>query len=520
MNHKKWFNDHFKEALVLDVLSNLSQKGVLLLMAYTLGLMVDQIQSGETHVIRAHFGTFVVLMLVLIVVLPFLGWMSDKYYVKNGFDYENSLFECLMKGSFEVRLKMGSGEIVDRFLEDTNDYKIFRFNAISHRLIYGVILIGGSIYLLLLNRSLALVVLILLLLFTGVYWPFKKKQASLTKDLNHNKSILFDEESALVEAYETTRVWGIEKKVLKTLDKRISRYLYWYEKSSVMGILLEACQSLVEGLFPLIVTLIGLKQIERGQLTFAELAQMLLIVSWLTESTIMLNRAIGDRAKSKQIEKRLEDLIREPEQQGTCELEAVDRIVFDSIDYTYPKGQGNQCDQKPVFKDFSRIFSGAQRYDIHEENGWGKTSLMRLLTGLCTPQKGRILINDYPLDHWSLSSLRGQISLVSQESLLFNQSVKDNIILESTYDPKEYNRLIKGLGIESLQYRRVTNQGDQLSAGEKHKIALARILLNPRSVMIFDEPFNHLDSESITFFNQCIDNLKGMRIVISHANMK
>ncbi|MBG91331.1 MAG: hypothetical protein CL521_05895 [Actinobacteria bacterium] len=134
------------------------------------------------------------------------------------------------------------------------------------------------------------------------------------------------------------------------------------------------------------------------------------------------------------------------------------------------------------------------------ENGIGKSTLFSLLLYLYQVNQGQILIDGHPVQSYSEATLRKNISLVPQQAFLFQGSIKDNIIMGRKVSEQDFNNacelsgvfnLVKKFdkGVESL----VTEKGNNLSGGEKQKIAIARALVENPSVLLLDEPTNNLD---------------------------
>jgi len=160
------------------------------------------------------------------------------------------------------------------------------------------------------------------------------------------------------------------------------------------------------------------------------------------------------------------------------------------------------------------------------KSGCGKSSLVDLLCGLYKGYKGKIIIGDTELRKLSLSSWRKTIGFVSQDTFLFNESVRENILL-GKHDASEEE--IKAAARMAYSHEFIENlskgydtvlgdRGQKLSGGQRQRITVARALIRSPELLIFDEATSALDSESERLIQQSIEDLSECKtiIIISH----
>lgn len=155
---------------------------------------------------------------------------------------------------------------------------------------------------------------------------------------------------------------------------------------------------------------------------------------------------------------------------------------------------------------------------ISGESGCGKTTLIKILCGLCEKSSGKITVNgkDKVTSAYVLSN---RMSVSMQDAYIFNRDAKLNILYPDGTAEKDYMPLIKKLSMEKIlnrKYDETTNQNFEnlLSGGEKKRIGISRALLRQADVYIFDEPTNDLDSKNAKFIINEINALKSDAIVI------
>lgn len=167
-------------------------------------------------------------------------------------------------------------------------------------------------------------------------------------------------------------------------------------------------------------------------------------------------------------------------------------------------------------------FNKGEFVAVSGESGCGKTTLIRLLCGLCERTSGKILVNDKEkINH--TYTLVDKMSVSMQDAYIFNRDAKLNILYPDGTEIKDYKPLIKKLSMDKIFNRKYDENNDQnfenqLSGGEKKRIGISRALLREAEVYIFDEPTNDLDSKNARVIIDEIDKLKenAIVIVVSH----
>ncbi len=193
-------------------------------------------------------------------------------------------------------------------------------------------------------------------------------------------------------------------------------------------------------------------------------------------------------------------------------------VTFDNVFFKY--------DEEMVLKNISLDVKAGQILALVGMSGGGKTSLVNLIPRFYDVSKGAILVDGIDIRKASISSLRRQIAIVTQEPILFNDTVRNNIAYgNQNASQEEIDRVAKAAYaydfIQSFPDKFDTIIGElgaRLSGGEKQRICIARALLKDAPVLILDEATSSLDTESEMLVQKALENLMKDRttFVIAH----
>ncbi|BCM92725.1 heterocyst differentiation ATP-binding protein HepA [Abditibacteriota bacterium] len=192
-------------------------------------------------------------------------------------------------------------------------------------------------------------------------------------------------------------------------------------------------------------------------------------------------------------------------------------IEFRFVTFAYQSGR------EPVLREANFTLPAGKTTAIVGESGAGKSTLLQLLLRLYEPQEGEILLDGEPLKGFRLKSLHHKIGVVSQDTFLFNSSIRDNIALglENLADELIVEAAIKAGAhdfIAAMPHGYSTLIGDRgvkLSGGQRQRIAIARALLREPEILIFDEATNALDRANESWIHKEISKFgRGKTVII------
>ncbi len=193
------------------------------------------------------------------------------------------------------------------------------------------------------------------------------------------------------------------------------------------------------------------------------------------------------------------------------------RISFEGVSFKYG--------EEEVLKNISFNIEKGQTVALVGSSGSGKTTLAMLLARFYDPTSGSINIDGVPITHLKTKSLRAHMGMVTQDALLFNDTVANNIVLSESHTHEklmEAARVSNALEfIEELENKFDTNIGDggmRLSGGQRQRLSIARAIYKNPSILILDEATSALDTQSEKYVQDAISNMMENRtaLVIAH----
>jgi len=443
-------------------------------------------------------------------------------------------FETAQTGDLSYRLT----EDIDRIGEVINKF----FHQFIPSILQLIVVMGYMIYL---NWQLTLGALIIAPLMALLISWFGEKLLRYSRE---SQDRISDLSSLLTEVFSGIRLI----KAFVAEDYEIARFAEEAEKNRRAKYLSErikALQFIVVG-FPeavsiILLFLLGGWQIEQGNLTGSQFISYIAGAALLIDPIATTTANYGDFKQGEASSDRIFELLAivptVVEKPGAIELPHVTgKVEYRNINFAYspqsPLIKGGQEPQSPldkggqggvpILQNMSLLALPGEMIALVGASGAGKTTLVNLLPRFYDPQVGQILIDGIDVQDVTLNTLRRQIGIVPQETILFSGTIAQNIAFgRSFYELKDVEKAAEIANAHQFisefsdGYQTwVGERGVNLSGGQKQRIAIARaVLLNPR-ILILDEATSALDSESEALVQEALERLMQDRTVFIIAH--
>lgn len=362
-------------------------------------------------------------------------------------------------------------------------------------------IVGLSVVLVWHNVSLTVVTLLIAPLIVWLLRTISRKLKNVMASSQQNIATLL---SRVQESYEAhtvvkiTNAYDIEMNRFAGINDEVRKLVLRMTKIGSVG---TPATQLIGMLGVAVVLGVALVQVQHGLMTMGDfvtfLTAMLLILPPLRRITSLNATVVMMTVAAQSIFATLD----EPEEKdaGTAELEDVKgEVVFDHVTMRYPN-----TDHDAVH-DFNLTVHPGESVAFVGASGSGKTTLVNLLPRFWNPTSGRILIDGVDTQDVTLTSLRRNIAVVSQDVILFDGTIRDNIIYgtpDATND--DIAKAVEAAALKDFiaslpdgLNTPVGEGGSQLSGGQKQRVSIARALLKNAPILILDEATSALDAES------------------------
>ena len=494
-----------------------------------LGEIAEKIPEPETRFQRFPIFIWLLVVMTAMTVLRNLLRFFQEYLVetavlKGMVNLRKECYNSVLHQPLTFFAQKGTTDTMSRFIQDTGELSRAQVTLFGKTLVEPAKAVASIVFAFLLSWELTLLAMIGGPLTYIIIRKFGKiMKRSTTRALESWADMLAVLEETLtgirvVKAYtmetsERKRFLAVNRRLYKQL-RRITRISAATAPTvEVLGIMAAAAAAGGAGYL----VFSGKMDPEKFMTWMACLAAMFDPVRKLSKVVTRFQR--GDAAAERIFEMR--ERPQEKRIPGAPMLPRLTRsIEFRNVSYQYPNSQ------TPAVQNVSFTINAGQTIAIVGPNGSGKTTLVSLLPRLLAPTEGTILIDGHDTEKHSLRSLRRQIGIVTQETIIFNATIGENISygLHKTNITQVIDAAKKAYVDEFVRdlpegYDTMVGQrGATLSGGQRQRIAIARAILRDPAILIFDEALSQIDPNSEKLISDAMSEfIKGRTtLMIAH----
>ncbi|HVE15164.1 MAG TPA: ABC transporter ATP-binding protein [Chthoniobacterales bacterium] len=321
-----------------------------------------------------------------------------------------------------------------------------------------------------------------------------------------------------------TRAHGIEESALGNFDAHVLEVSRHGRRLDRINAVFTACTWVTFQLFALGVLATGMWVVARGWMKPGDLILYTAFFAQLISSINQVLNLYPVFALGSESLRSLGEVLQSPDiehNEGRAVVTTVrGGIAFDEVSFTYPGSTS------AAVRDLSLHIAPGSTLAIVGASGSGKSTFINLAIGFLRPTAGRILLDGTDMEEIDMRSWRQHLALVPQQIILFNGSIRENIVFGLPHVEEEFfNRVVELTHVREFVSRLpegfdtlIGENGARLSGGQKQRIAIARALIRDPRVIVLDEPTSALDLESERLVQQALDELTRGRttIIVAH----
>ena len=457
-----------------------------------------------------------------------------KYYVtcqghmmgaKMERDMRRELFDHYQELSFSYYSRNNSGQMMSKLVSDLFDISEFAHHGPENLFISLVKIVGAFIFLVFINKKLALPLILLVI----VMFVFSFRQnAKMQETFMENRRKIGDVNASLQDTLSGIRVvQSFANEDIERVKFKKSNEAFLVSKRDnyhCMGSFMSS-NLFFQGMMYLVTLVYGGYLIAQGEMQTADLAMYALYIGIFISPIQILVELVEMMQKGLSGFRRFLDVM---------ETESEIRDAYNAAELTDVKGHVRydhvsfhySDDETPVLSDISIDIPAGKSIALVGPSGSGKTTICSLLPRFYDVTGGSITVDGKDIRGLTLKSLRSQIGMVQQDVYLFDGTIKDNIAYGKPGASDE--EIIKAAKCASIhdfimelpdKYDTyVGERGTRLSGGQKQRISIARVFLKNPPILILDEATSALDNESERWIQKSLEELSKNRTTITIAH--
>ena len=442
------------------------------------------------------------------------------------------MFQTLLHASTTFFQKNSASNLINSVVFEVNNVLTVMGGMLISLVRDSLTVVGLMGYLIYLNWQLTLVVLII---FPAIAFIMSKINRRL-RSLNREQQTLTSDLAYIVEeaaaGYKIVKVHGAEEYEMTRFMQKAERLRQFALKSAVAGGLNQPITQLIASMALSVVLVIALMQSATEGTTVggfaAFITAMMLVISPL-KHLADINQPLQRGLTAAEMIFSLMDQPFEEDEDRRLNMTPLGKtkggIRYENIGFSYEQ----EDDRKDALSNINLTIKPGEVVAFVGPSGGGKSTLVNLLPRFFKPTSGHIFLDDIPLEDIVLADVRRQIAFVSQDVILFNDTIAANVaygangpagidrgrVIEAL-EAANLSAMIKDLpeGIDSM----VGDNGNRLSGGQRQRLAIARAIYKDAPILILDEATSALDSESERQVQEALDTLMANRttLVIAH----
>lgn len=469
-------------------------------------------------------NNFFIVLFILLILKSLLNFVRINLSVILDNKIDNGIFLKTYKKLFSLPLsfhhKRPTGDITSK-INDLYSINTFLESILNYIFVDILFIIFILLSILFIRFSIFILFLIYIIIFFAFFKYFNDKNRKVIYDYKESLSKF---NSSLVDNFlgiNTIKNLLLENKIIDNqnnlkIDLSDKKFIYYKHNS-----LLTLINEILKTYFLVIIIMLSYNLVLKKIISLGTLSFIFIRFHTLSESLNNILNTLINYDEAKISFERINELLDEEEDNDykIKLLKNINSINFNNISFSY--------DDTKILNKFNLVINKGDYIYLNGESGIGKSTIFKLLNKEYKITSGNIYIDNYNLNDIKTDAIRNKITYVSQNEYIFNDTIKNNIIMNKNIKNNDLKKVLKVTTLDKILKKRDLNldyvleeNGNNISGGERQKIIIARTLLRGTDYIIFDETMNEIDTHTI---NTIIKNIKTIYnktiVVISHKEL-
>jgi subfamily B ATP-binding cassette protein MsbA len=439
-------------------------------------------------------------------------------------DLRNALYSHLQRLPLGFFVRTKTGDILARVLNDTQQTKQVITQAVTQSLQSAAVVVVTIFALVKISWRLTLLALVVAPILIGLLQPLLRKLRKGHRKLSNQYGEMTAVVQESVSGIRLVKSFGGEQYEEERFRDGSGRYARGMVRVTRLSVLAQPITETVGTAIAVAILWVGARMVDSGALTGSVLITFLILVMRMLQPLKQLSQVPTTAQQSLAAAERIFEVIDSPTEasldRGGITSATFERALeFERVSFAYA--------DEPVLTDVSLVAPKGQVIALVGASGAGKSTLVDLIPRFYEPTAGRILLDGVNTREIALPALRSLIGIVSQDTVLFNDTVRNNLAygaaakytdaqIEAAARAANAHRFIAELpdGYDTI----LGERGTRLSGGQRQRLSIARALLVDPPILILDEATSALDTESERLVQEAIDRLLEGRTVFVIAH--
>ena len=449
-----------------------------------------------------------------------INWVGNKLVM----DLRQAMFDKLLTLPTAVYDDRATGNLISKLTFDVTQVTAAGTSVLTVLFKDTLSLIGLLAWMLWLNWKLTLLALVMAPLIVGVVRLISVRLRASSRAVQQAMGDVTQVLQETIDGHKVVKLFGGQRYEAARFAEQTNRVRRFMMKQATAAAASVPVVQLLAGIALAAIVYLATQQSSANEITVGEFVSFVTAMLMLTAP---LKRITGVNEPLQRGLAAAESVFELIDQEGesdpgrTAIARARGEIRFDDVSFRY--GGAN----RPALDAIALTINPGETVALVGVSGSGKSTLANLVPRFYRPTSGRILLDGHDLETLTLASLRANIALVSQDVVLFNDSVAANIAYGVMRDTSEADIVAAAEAAHAMEFIRNMPQGLQtlvgengvkLSGGQRQRLAIARALLKNAPVLVLDEATSALDSESERYVQAALEALMQGRttMVIAH----
>tara|TARA_B100000963_G_scaffold226189_1_gene197333 strand:- start:3154 stop:4899 length:1746 start_codon:yes stop_codon:yes gene_type:complete len=437
------------------------------------------------------------------------------------YDLKNEIYNHYQSLSMTFFKKNKTGDILNRISEDVNKVRMYLGPAILYSLNLICLLLFVIFRMFYISPELTFWVFLPLPILSFLIYKISSAINKNSELVQMKLADLTNLTQQLISSIKIIKSFNSQNKSLNQFNYKSNIYVQNQIKLIKVNSLFFPLMILLVGASTLLTIFFGKKLVSIGLIDLGTIAEFIIYVNMLTWPVTSIGWVTSIVQTAAASQKRINEFMSiqfNMKQGGVCKKLILGNIIFSEVSFKYEKNNGlNKINFSIKKGEFLGIIGGV---------GSGKSTILQLICRFLDSQSGSIIIDNELIENYNINNLRKNISYVPQESFLFSESIRNNLLFgNSKASEKDLNKVLDLVCIskEVSKFKSgidtfIGERGVTLSGGQKQRLNIARALLKDSSIILIDDALSNIDVENEKKILSNIYSYKKLKTVIIVSN--